>query len=152
MNTILYTAADLTLASEQWSLLPEIAHKQMILIYPLYLYIYFYVTPLHKTYQLKRFISILPHALLLSSACSSGLHFVSSVTLWWCVCLTTTVNSDHPKNNYSAKQLLGNLVNSRSIASFHFTKYGPTCKSCWYNIKVFSENIGHPWTHENCNY
>ena len=38
---------------------------------------------------------------------------------------------------------MGNLGNPRSIASCHFTKYGPSCKSCWY-IKVFSENKDHP--------
>ena len=39
---------------------------------------------------------------------------------------------------------MGNLGNSQSIASCHFTNYGPSCKSCWYNIKVFSENMDHP--------
>ena len=32
-----------------------------------------------------------------------------------------------------------NLGNPRSIAS-----RWPSFKSCWYNIKVFSENMGHP--------
>ena len=36
-----------------------------------------------------------------------------------------------------------NLGNPRYIASCHFTKYGPSCKSCSYNIKVFSENMSH---------
>ena len=38
---------------------------------------------------------------------------------------------------------MGNLVKPQSIASGHFTKYGSSCKSCWYNIQVFSENMGH---------
>ena len=38
---------------------------------------------------------------------------------------------------------MGNLGNPWSIASCHFAKYGPSCKSSWYNIKVFSENMGH---------
>ena len=37
-----------------------------------------------------------------------------------------------------------NLGKPRSNVSCHFTKYKPRCKSCWYNIKVFSENMGHP--------
>ena len=37
-----------------------------------------------------------------------------------------------------------NLGNPRSIASCRFTKYEPSCKSYWYNGKVFSENMGHP--------
>ena len=39
---------------------------------------------------------------------------------------------------------MGNLGNPWSIASCHFSKYGPSCKSCRYSIKVFSENMGHP--------
>ena len=38
-----------------------------------------------------------------------------------------------------------NLGNPWSI---YFTKYGPSCKSSWYNIKVFKKDIGH----NNCNY
>ena len=41
---------------------------------------------------------------------------------------------------------MGNLGNPRSIASCHFKKYVPSCKSCWYNIKVFYENMDHPET------
>ena len=39
---------------------------------------------------------------------------------------------------------MGNLGNPRYITSCHFTKYGPSCKSCRYNFKVFSEKIGLP--------
>ena len=39
---------------------------------------------------------------------------------------------------------MGNLGNHQSIHNYHSTKYGPSSKSCWYNIKVFSENMmGH---------
>ena len=37
-----------------------------------------------------------------------------------------------------------NLGTPRSIIRCHFTKYGPSRKSCEYNIKLFSENMGHP--------
>ena len=57
-------------------------------------------------------------------------------------------NLYHPRNlghyYYFAKSLMRNLGNPRSIASCYCTKYGPSCKSCWYRIKVFSENMGHP--------
>ena len=39
---------------------------------------------------------------------------------------------------------MGNLGNHQSIDNYHFTKYGPSSKSCWYYIKAFSENMGHP--------
>ena len=42
-------------------------------------------------------------------------------------------NLNHPRNlghyDYFAIKIMGNLGNPISIASYHFTKYGPSCKS-----------------------